>query len=76
MFSWRRSTRLARHCSIPRIWGGSGFEDATGIALDADENVYVAGFATSTNFPLVNPLPVASPGAFVTKLSSTGSALM
>lgn len=39
--------------------GGSSFERARGVALDADGNVLVAGYTWSSNFP-------ASPGAFCT----------
>jgi hypothetical protein len=37
--------------------GGSGDDEAAGIALDSSANVYVAGVARSSNFPQVNPLP-------------------
>src|SRR5207244_13240340 len=59
--------------------GGSGTDEATGIAIDSTGSAYVAGFTTSTNFP-------TTPGAFqptynggtedgfITKLNSTGSA--
>ena len=61
--------------------GGSGTDEATGIAIDSTGSAYVAGFTTSTNFP-------TTPGAFqptynggtedgfITKLNSTGSALV
>ncbi|MEY2518284.1 MAG: hypothetical protein QOF24_43 [Verrucomicrobiota bacterium] len=62
--------------------GGNGSETGFGIAVDASGNAYVAGLASSTNFP-------TTPGAFqttfggggggdcfVTKLNSTGDALI
>lgn len=56
--------------------GGSGFDQADAIALDATNNAYVTGFTTSTNFPRKNALQSASAGsvdAFVTQLSLTGA---
>ncbi|MBI4607512.1 MAG: SBBP repeat-containing protein, partial [Candidatus Rokubacteria bacterium] len=60
--------------------GGSGFEFADGIAVDASGNAYVVGETGSTDFP-------TTPGAFddsfnggtdafVAKLNSTGTALL
>ena len=61
--------------------GGSGFDQANNIAIDAAGNAYVTGFTDSRNFP-------ATPGAFdttfnggefdayVTKLNATGSAVV
>ena len=34
--------------------GGSDFESAKGVALDAAGNIYVAGVTYSTNFPTAN----------------------
>jgi hypothetical protein len=59
--------------------GGSGEDQATGIALDSARNAYVVGLTDSTTFPTKNPLQAANAGgedAFVTKLSPTGSALV
>ncbi len=62
---------------------GGGLEDgARGIAVDSARNAYVAGYTYSTDFPTKNPVQGenAAPGvatdAFVTKLNSTGSALV
>lgn len=64
--------------------GGSGGsvtppEQANAIAVDAQENIYVAGTANSTDFPVsasaVQLTLIGFNGAFVAKLSSTGSAL-
>jgi uncharacterized repeat protein (TIGR01451 family) len=59
--------------------GGSNFDVAQGIAVDASGNAYIAGFTNSGNFPTVNPLQASIGGnndAFVTKLNATGSALL
>jgi hypothetical protein len=59
--------------------GGDDNDSATGIAVDSSGSAYVTGFATSTNFPTLNPLQGALEGlvnAFVAKLSSSGSALV
>jgi photosystem II stability/assembly factor-like uncharacterized protein len=55
-------------------WGGHLSEAATGIALDADGNVYVAGYGTSPDFPEVNAARLYSGAtdAFVFKLDPAG----
>ncbi len=60
--------------------GGSGEDFANGIAVDSSDNVYMTGNTASTDFPVKNPLQPGNGGgqfdAFVTKLNSTGSALV
>jgi hypothetical protein len=58
--------------------GGSGLDGATGIALDGSDNAYITGHTDSSDFPTLNAIQGKSPGeyAFVSKLNSTGSALL
>ena len=59
--------------------GGSGSDLAFAIALDGQNNFYVAGSTTSTSFPTVNPYQatlVALRDAFVAKFNPTGSTLL
>jgi hypothetical protein len=59
--------------------GGYGDDRAFGIAVDADNNVYVTGWTSSRNFPLLKPLQSRLNGArdaFVTKLNAAGDALL
>jgi hypothetical protein len=62
--------------------GGSGAEDARGLAADCLGNVYVTGFTTSSDFPTKNPLQPAPGGnkynqdAFVAKLNPTGTSFI
>jgi hypothetical protein len=59
--------------------GGSGSDGGQGIAVDAEGNAYITGGTTSTDFPTMNPFQAfldGSDDAFVTKLNSTGSALI
>ena len=60
--------------------GGSGDDRGNAIEVDASGNAYVVGETTSTNFPTANAFQPTFGGglsdAFVTKLNSTGSALV
>src|SRR5262249_3939807 len=60
--------------------GGIGLESGNGIAVDSSGNAYVTGATGSFNFPTVNPFQSFFSGflrnAFVTKVNSTGSALV
>jgi len=58
--------------------GGSSYEYGCGIAVDGSGNAYVTGGTSSSNFPTENPYQGTNAGtsdAFITKLSSSGSAL-
>ncbi|HEX4770429.1 MAG TPA: SBBP repeat-containing protein [Bryobacteraceae bacterium] len=51
--------------------GGNGYDEADGIAVDSNSNVYVTGKTSSTAFPVVNPLQATNAGSydtFVTKI--------
>ena len=59
--------------------GGSGDDQALGLALDSARNVYLTGFTQSTNFPVVGAFQSHLSGsrdAFVTKLNAAGNALI
>lgn len=59
--------------------GGSGDDEANGIAVDASGSPVVTGGTASTNFPTMTPYQAASSGGardmFVTRLSPDGSKL-
>jgi len=59
--------------------GGSNYDRANGIAVDGSGSAYVTGYTSSSNFPIANVYQGSLAGsndAFVTKLSSTGNALI
>jgi hypothetical protein len=61
---------------------GSGEDSPTAIAVDSAGNAYVGGATTSYDFPILNPFQpthrggVAAESGFLSKLNSTGSALI
>ncbi|MGP0070526.1 MAG: SBBP repeat-containing protein [Bryobacteraceae bacterium] len=57
--------------------GGSVIDHLYALAVDSSGNAYVTGSTNSTDFPTVNALePSGGPGAFVSKINATGSALV
>ena len=59
--------------------GGNGDDRAFGVAVDNSSNVYVTGWTQSTNFPVLGAIQTKLSGgrdAFVTKLNSTGTAIL
>src|SRR5205823_3978084 len=60
-------------------FGGSGYDQGFGIAVDGQGNAYVIGTTSSVNFPTHNPYQPTLRGAgdaFVAKINSTGSGLI
>jgi hypothetical protein len=58
--------------------GGAGSDCANAVAVDPQDNIYVAGDTASSNFPTLNgfqPRPAGGMDAFVTKFSSAGARL-
>ena len=59
--------------------GGSGADQANGLAVDSAGNVWLAGSTTSTNLPLANALQALEAGGsdvFAATLNSTGDQLL
>src|SRR5262249_54104875 len=59
--------------------GGSDTDEIYGLALDASDNIYVAGDTNSADFPLLNAFQGSlkgKPDAFVAKLNPTASFLI
>jgi len=62
--------------------GGKYDEEGCGISVDSNRNVYIAGWVTSTNFPVTNAIqaekagPFYKPDAFVTQFAADGSNLI
>ncbi|MGH8635586.1 MAG: SBBP repeat-containing protein [Burkholderiales bacterium] len=64
--------------SYSTFLGGSDFDGAGGIAVDAEGNAFVAGSTRSFDFPTTAGAfqPTGGGGVFVTKLGPTGSSLV
>jgi uncharacterized protein (TIGR03437 family) len=78
VFVTKLSTDLS-HTVFTDVFGGGGMQAGLTIQVDASGQAMVAGFTTSTNFPVVNSPPSNLPGGegmFVAKLDPTGSVLM
>jgi hypothetical protein len=60
--------------------GGNGEDAAQGIALDRVNDVYLTGYTSSRNFPLMRPLfstpPLEERTAFVTEINPLGTSLL
>jgi hypothetical protein len=61
--------------------GGSGTDSASGLAVDAQGNVYIGGTTSSTNFPVKGGFQMQLGGgqgqdAFIAKINASGSALV
>jgi hypothetical protein len=57
--------------------GGSGFDEADGIGVDGDGNMYVVGATTSPDFPGAAPGDYsAEEDTFVTKIDAAGNAVL
>ncbi|MFQ5353722.1 MAG: SBBP repeat-containing protein, partial [Thermodesulfobacteriota bacterium] len=59
--------------------GGAGAEKSKGIALDSNKSVYVTGWTSSPDFPVVNPIQGALLGtqdAFLLKLAPPGRRIL
>ena len=69
------------HFDYVTYLGGSGNDEASGIAVDAAGHAYVTGYTESADFPTTagayrTAIGISNHDGFVTKLDATGSALM
>ncbi|MBI5375841.1 MAG: SBBP repeat-containing protein [Candidatus Schekmanbacteria bacterium] len=64
------------------LLGGNNDDEAKGIAVDGNGNIYVAGNTNSSDFPTVLPIQATKAGtgttsdAFVTKINAAGTAIL
>jgi hypothetical protein len=72
-FSPRASGALA--LAYSSYLGGSNDDNAAGIALDRDGNAYIAGTATSSDFPRTAGTMTGEQAAFVAKFDPNGALL-
>ncbi len=59
--------------------GGTDDDAANAIEVDSSGNIYVAGWTDSTDFPVLNAVQQTNQGsndAFITKINSSGSAIL
>ncbi len=59
--------------------GGDDYEGPGGMKIDGDDNIYVAGWSASSDFPVVNPIQGQRKGGedgIILKLTPTGSSLV
>ena len=75
-----RPLRIDPVLSYSTYLGGAGTDKANAIAVDGNGSAYVTGYTDSTDFPVsggvVRPISGGGVDAFVTKLNSTGSAIV
>ena len=53
--------------------GGSGYDEGRGVAVDNNENAYITGYTSSTNFPVINAYQSTYQGGsdvFLTKIDT------
>lgn len=59
-----------------QYFSGKEVDSGSAIAIDRDGSVYVAGYTTSLNFPLRNPLQTTPAAGFVLKLAADASRVL
>ena len=80
--SWDRTQPLVIDPTLvysALIDGGTSSAFGNAIAVDGSGNIYLAGYTYATDFPTVNaaqPGPASAPDGFVTKINSSGTALI